>query len=62
MTPQQLNIYEVIDVLRKQHKCYLWDKQYNQWDKDDFTCLQTIIDNNYDGKIKNKKRKTITIL
>lgn len=62
MTQQQLNIYEVIDVLRKQPKCYLWDKQYNQWEEDDFKCLQTIVDNTYDGKIKTKKRKTITIL
>ena len=59
---KELKIYDVINILYKQPKCYLWDKQYNQWEEDDFKCLQTIIDNTYNGKIKTKKRKTITIL
>ena len=34
---KELKIYDVIDILYKQPKCYLWDKQYNQWEEDDIT-------------------------
>lgn len=59
---KKLKVLEVVDILKKAHKSYLWDKQYNTWNDTDYKNLQLIIENRFNDKVRGNKRKTITIL
>lgn len=46
---------EAIELLRKLPDCYLWDKDFTKWEKEDFEVL-------LQGKTKKRKNKTNYII